>query len=175
MSVLKPELNIRYGVGYIRNESKRRFICELLERLKNVLGSKLISIAVFGSVGRGTDDEYSDLDMIIVVDEVYENMIDIRSKIVDVIHSIKIKDSFLFDIDLYLYNICDASKFNMIYLDMTTDSIIVYDKNNFLRNILNRVVKLLRKLGSVKVVDGNTWFWILKPDLRLGEEIKLEI
>jgi hypothetical protein len=61
----------------------------------------------------------------------------------------------------------EAKENRNIFLDMIDDSIILYDKNSFFKN---RLVQL----GSKKVIlDDNTWYWNLKPDIEAGEIIEL--
>ena len=63
----------------------------------------------------------------------------------------------------------------MIYLDMIHDAIILYDKNNFFKSILEKVSRTLSKLGSKRVwLNEKEWYWILKPDIKFGERIEYE-
>jgi len=59
-----------------------------------------------------------------------------------------------------------------LLLDLTTDAIILYDTGVVSRE-LERLKKRLEELGAKKIRTGCTWFWILKPDLKLGEVVEL--
>ena len=48
--------------------------------------------------------------------------------------------------------------------DMTEDVIIVFDRNDFLKQLLDDVKQRLRLLGAVRVRRANAWYWILKKD-----------
>jgi len=57
---------------------------------------------------------------------------------------------------------------------MIDDSIILYDTNNFFKNRLSELKIRLIQLGSKKVIlDDDTWYWNLKPDIEAGEIIEL--
>ncbi len=57
-----------------------------------------------------------------------------------------------------------------ILLDLTTDSIILYD-TGILGNEISKIKKRLKELGSRKIKLKDSWFWILKPDIKPGENI----
>ena len=56
---------------------------------------------------------------------------------------------------------------------MVEDAIIAYDKDDFFTKVLERVRKRLEELGSKRVRMGRKWYWILKPDYRFGEVIRI--
>lgn len=47
---------------------------------------------------------------------------------------------------------------------------ILYD-TGILAEELAKIKKRLKELGSKKVKIKDSWFWILKPDIRLGESV----
>ena len=53
-----------------------------------------------------------------------------------------------------------------LLLDLTTDAIILHDTGVLSRE-LGRLRLRLEELGAQKIKTGSTWFWILKPDLKL--------
>lgn len=57
-------------------------------------------------------------------------------------------------------------------LDLTIDAVILHDAG-ILSEELEKLRKRLKELGARKINTGNSWFWILKPDLKLGEELEL--
>ena len=67
----------------------------------------------------------------------------------------------------------EASRITPLYLDLVEDSIILYDKDDFMRRVLDRL-RRLRELGARRVWRGKSWYWILKPDLRFGEVFEIE-
>jgi hypothetical protein len=57
---------------------------------------------------------------------------------------------------------------------MVQYSTILFDDGDYFKGRISALEKRLSSLGSKKVVlaDGS-WYWDLKPDLRLGEEFVL--
>jgi len=69
----------------------------------------------------------------------------------------------------------EAARFSPIYLDMTEDAVIVYDKDGFFEGVLTRLIKRLRELGARRVwVNDKSWYWVLKGDYKFGEVIEIE-
>ena len=59
-------------------------------------------------------------------------------------------------------------------LDMVTDARILYDKADFFKGILEKLRMELNSLHAKRKRVGKKWYWDLKPDYRLGEEIRIE-
>jgi len=67
----------------------------------------------------------------------------------------------------------EASKHPPIMLDMVDDGIILYDKDAFLEGTLDDIRRRLEELRARKVKTRKGWYWILKPDARLGAEVRI--
>ena len=152
---------------------------KLLAETKDFYGGRLVTLAVFGSVGRGTPNYDSDVDILIVA----ENLPDGRMKRVAEFNSIEdkmepyIQSVKKFGINTYLSPVIKSKKEVLygspLFLDMISDAIILYDEDNFFATILKNLKIRLGKLGSQKIIRGNAFFWNLKPDLKQGEDIVL--
>jgi len=146
-----------------------KFKQSLLDRFSN----NLISIVVFGSIARGTARKESDIDLLIILKDapaVYykrlEPVIDIELKLREV-STVPIFSCIILSME-------EAKENRNIFLDMIDASIILYDKDEFFKNRLGELKNRLIELGSKKVVlDDKTWYWNLKPDIKLGEVIEL--
>lgn len=148
-----------------------KFKQKLIARFKG----DLISLVLFGSVARGTARKDSDIDMLIILkdapDSYYERLkpvIDIELEMRNDIEGMPpVFSSIIFTLD-------EAKQNRNIFLDMIDDSIILYDTNNFFKNRLSELKNRLIQLGSKKVIlDDDTWYWNLKPDIVAGEVIEL--
>jgi predicted nucleotidyltransferase len=154
--------------------------CEILN---NYLGERLISIMLFGSIARGDWDKNSDIDILIIVDgwndkPVWNRIEELRKAKRELEESLEyleaLRAGYWPIIQNYPLNIEEAKKFNRVYLDAIIDGIILYDKNNFLTNILESLRKKLEEMGSIRItLPNNKYYWILK-DIKAGEVIIFE-
>jgi hypothetical protein len=156
----------------------RRY-CELLGRL---LGDRLVSIMLFGSVARGGWDVDSDIDLIVVAEgwddlPVWMRLRELRRAKVELEEASEYREALKAGyppvIQNYPLSVGEAGRFNRIYLDAVVDGIILYDKGDFLARILQSLRERLEEMGSLRVTLPNrSFYWILK-DVRAGEVIKL--
>ncbi|MDW8061215.1 MAG: nucleotidyltransferase domain-containing protein [Nitrososphaerota archaeon] len=136
---------------------------------------------VFGNVARGTARKDSDLDILIVVEDLPRARFDRLAlyleaeKRLDPLLDELLINGYAISITPILKSREEAKRIKPVYLDMTEDAIIVYDKDGFFKSILAKTRSLLSKLGSRRVwIDRDRWVWILKPDINFGEEIRYE-
>lgn len=150
---------------------------KLTSCVKSLYKDRLVSLAVFGSVGRGTPNYDSDIDILIIAD----NLPDGRMRRVSEFNRAEdeiepfIESLKKYDINTRLSPVIKSKKEALygspLFLDMISDAVILYDRDNFLADILNNLKIKLEKLGSKKIIRGNAFFWDLKPDLKQGEDI----
>ena len=60
-----------------------------------------------------------------------------------------------------------------ILLDLTVEGLILYDREDFLKKELEALRVRLRELGARRLKGREGWYWILKPDAKLGEVVKI--
>jgi predicted nucleotidyltransferase len=153
---------------------------KLLEKLKEYYGERLISVGVFGSVARGKFHPDSDIDVLIVVNKLPPGR---RARIEEFIENIEtplenrlsksLKVKYLPEISPVIKTPEEVEVGSPIFLDMTEEALILYDRNSFLENYLDRLRKRLNALGARRVFTGGGWYWILKPDYKPGSVIEL--
>jgi len=149
--------------------------------VEKALQSRLISVCLFGSIARGNVDPSSDIDIIIVAEDLPEGLISRNLAIKNILETIKsspkaralrkMNQSIL--VSPIMLTPEEASKHPSIMLDIVDDDIILYDRGGFLQGILDDIRSRLRELGARKVKTRKGWYWILKPDARLGEEVRI--
>ena len=150
-----------------------------VEELKANLGDDLVSVVLFGSVARGEATPFSDIDLFIVVNDLPSGRVArlerlraaerrIEQRLKD-LHAIRIYS----DVCPILKTPEEASRVRPLYLDFVEDAILLYDRKGFFADVLGRLKKRLRELGSVRRRMGKIRYWELKPDLRPGEVFEL--
>ncbi len=156
----------------------RRY-CEFLREL---LGDRLLSIMLFGSIARGDWDKNSDIDILIVAEGWEDKPAWVRIKELrrakealegSPEYSESLRAGYYPIIQNYCLSVEEAKRFNRIYLDAVLDGIMLYDRNSFLTRVLRSLRKRLEEMGSRRVtLPGKGFYWILK-DVKAGEVIKL--
>jgi len=151
----------------------------LLEEVRSFYEERLVSFVVFGSVARKTYRFDSDLDVLIIVD----NLPNGRMKRVAQFSAVEDRiESFLESlrkegIDTYISPIFktpeEAEKGSPIFLDMVEDALILFDRDGFFAKVLERLRNRLRELGAERIWRGNVWHWVLKPDYKPGDIFEL--
>lgn len=156
---------------------------QLLDRLLGVLkehyGSRLVSCAVFGSVGRGTPRQDSDIDMLIVARDLSQGRLHRVEEFLPVETAIEpdLKAAVPAGAAILLSPVFktpeEVDAGSPLFLDMAEDAKILYDPDGFLSTYLEELRARLRKLGARRIRRGNAWYWDLKPDLKPGEVFTL--
>ncbi len=130
-----------------------------------------MSIIVFGSFARGDIREGSDLDVLIVVRDLQEE--DRLRLSATLSRSIDPPSSFPRPVSPVVLTMDEVRRHPPILLDMTEESIIVYDEGDFIRRVLEDLKKKLSEIGARRVKTREGWYWILKPDAKLGEVVEI--
>ncbi|MEK6766149.1 MAG: nucleotidyltransferase domain-containing protein [Planctomycetota bacterium] len=154
---------------------------DFIQILKERFKEDIISIVLFGSVARGNAKKESDIDLCIIINNLPKSrfqrnrllsrpLADLRE-----MHSYKelrIKGYFP-DISPILYTPEEIQETKPIFLDMVEDGEILLDNGTF-RDKLDDIKRRMSKLNSRKIVcEDGTWYWELKPGMKLGEVITL--
>jgi hypothetical protein len=166
----------------------RILLLRLIKFLHEVLKEKLVSVVLYGSTVRGDFvPGKSDVDLLCIVeDEVKEGwrvFKEIRREFKET-EEYKLCDNWFVINGFYgcpSLTIMDlpktyAMRLQPPYLDMIFYRAILYDKQQFFEKLLKKLEKKLVDLGSQRIqrADG-TWYWILKPDLKPGEPIVIDL
>ncbi len=148
---------------------------DLLQKCIVYYGEKLISLAIFGSVGRGTMKCNSDIDILIVAEPMPDGRLERKAEfsVVEQELMCRIKAMRKEGINTCLAPIFKTPKEVCLHfplmLDMTEDAKILYDKNNFLHSELMKLKNRLQELGAKRIWRNEHWWWDLKPDYKEGE------
>ncbi|MGC8849000.1 MAG: nucleotidyltransferase domain-containing protein [Candidatus Bathyarchaeia archaeon] len=178
--------NLRSPAFNVKNIEKipHRCFAPVIEKycgiLGKLLGDRLVSVMLFGSVARGEWDRDSDIDILVIVEgwngaPVWERVKELRRAKEELEGSLEYRDALKAGywpiIQNYPLSVEEAKRFNRIYLDAVIEGIILYDKDDFLARILRSLRDRLEEMGSMRVTLPNREvYWVLK-DMEAGEII----
>lgn len=168
------------GAGPYRSlppEPERTVLVEWLSSaLEEFFQDNLVSVVLFGSVARGEAGEISDVDLLIVCEELPGSRWKRYALFRQAIASLKGVLEKLAHQHYYpafrpvLKTRGEAEVRTPLYLDMVEDARIFYDRNGFFAGVLAGLRQRLAELGARRVfMEGGSWYWDLKPDYRFGE------
>lgn len=185
-STLSPPKNNWFNLAELERISQgifRPIIHQYCNLLQQHFGGRLVSVVVFGSVAQGTAKiNQSDIDVLIVVDEWADDVWVRIRKLVEVEKELSLTPEYQTlsangvwpSIQNYPLSSKEAAQFHRVYLDMIHDRAIVYDRERRMETYLEELRQKLKQLGSYKVINPDgTWYWVLKPDLKAGENLIL--
>ncbi|MGB9724518.1 MAG: nucleotidyltransferase domain-containing protein [Chloroflexia bacterium] len=146
---------------------------------QDVVGDNLISVVLFGSVARGQVRPDSDIDLLVICRELPTGIFRRREVLEPVRERLQEVLERLWDQGVYtdfvevIKTMEEAERTHLLYLDMTEEAQILWDRDGFFAGILDRVRERLRELGARRKTLGRLCYWDLKPDFQPGEVIVL--
>ena len=150
-------------------------LMRLKEKCAEFYGNSLVSLLVYGSVGRGTMRPDSDIDLLIVAEPLPKGRIPRVREFDAVERSMKPyldearKHGIYAPLSPVFKTPYEIRLGSPLLLDMVEDSRILFDRDGFISKELTRLRERLTRLGSKRVWKGNAWYWDLKPDYRIGD------
>lgn len=151
----------------------------LLAACRAVYAERLVALAVFGSVGRGTPRPDSDLDVLLVVETLpdgrmarVEEFEAVEGRMRDALGAAE-RQGVRTRLSPVLKTPGEARLGSPLFFDLVEDAEILFDRDGFLGGELARLRRRLGELGARRVWRGNAWYWDLKPDYRPGEVFEL--
>ncbi len=146
---------------------------ELLNRLtslcKEHYGERLISLAVFGSVGRGTPRPDSDIDLLVVAKDLPVGRIARVKEFAAVETALGAAIQGRVELSPVFKTPEEIANGSPLFLDMVEDARMLFDRDDFFKTALKRLKEGLQRLGARRIWQGNAWYWDLKPDYKQGE------
>lgn len=151
----------------------------LLSAIQSCYGERLVTVAVFGSVGRGVMRHDSDVDLLIIARDLPRGRIK-RVEEFEVVEEALAE--FFHDLDGRGIHTALSPVFKTpeevlpgspLFLDMVEDARLLFDRDRFFARALDRLRARLAELGAKRIWRGNAWYWDLKPDYKPGEVFEL--
>jgi len=155
----------------------------LLEKLTSLCKQhyvkRLVSLAVFGSVGRGVPRPDSDIDLLLVIRDLPSGRLQRAAEF----HSIETglapafaqlaKTGLHVELSPVFKTPEEVQSGSPLFLDMVDDARILVDQDDFLKQALQNLKDRLEKLGARRIWQGDAWYWDLKPDYQPGEVFEI--
>jgi len=157
----------------------RRLAERYTAHLLVALGQRLVSVVLFGSVARGDPSATSDIDLLIIAEDLPPGQFARKALLrsADTAFERDLEEAAATGIEGRLARIvrtpAEAARVIPLYLDLTEDAVLLHDRPGFFASVLDRVRASLRRLGSRRIRLGKTWYWDLKPDFTRGERIEI--
>ena len=130
---------------------------EFLKKCKEKFGDNLISIILFGSYARETATEYSDVDLLVIAKNLPKRRIDRHKVLRDIVlefiyrYGINISPILIEPRDL------SPKDINPLICGILTGYKIIYDKNNFWKNYLERIKPVIKRIKPVFIDEEKEW------------------
>jgi predicted nucleotidyltransferase len=156
------------------------FLQRVLAALDRVYGARLVSVAVFGSVGRRRARIDSDVDLLVIVEELprghrarLATFEPVERELVTDLRALE-STGIRTELSPILRRPEELQTATPLMLDLTEDAVILADRGGVLAMALDDLRARLRRLGSRRIWTGaTTWYWDLKPDYKRGEIFEL--
>jgi hypothetical protein len=160
-------------------ESFERLLGEVLDALRAYYGERLVSLAVFGSVSRGTQRADSDVDLLVVCNPLPSGRMrriaefeEVEKRLAPVLSKLS-QQGIATLLSPVLKTPDEVERGGVFYIDLVEDARLLYDRGDFLKGFLDRLRRRLAQLGARRIRRGNAWYWDLKPDFKPGEIFEL--
>jgi uncharacterized protein len=151
----------------------------LAEACRRHYGERLVSVVVFGSVGRGTARPDSDVDVLVVAEGLPDGRMarvgDFDAVERDLAPALERARSSGIETALspLFKTPNEARRPSPLFLDFVDDARLLVDQGGFFAGVLDRLRARLAALGARRVWRGARWYWDLKPDFRPGDVVEL--
>ena len=154
-------------------------LTQVLAACRQHYGARLVSAVVFGSVGRGTPRPDSDVDILIVADDLPNGRLRRAAefRVVEAALAPALAQARAAGLTPELSPVfktpAEVEQGSLLFLYMIEDARLLYDRQGFMRASLAAFKARLNRLGARRVWRGSAWHWDLKPDYKPGEVFEL--
>jgi len=161
------------------NQTLRLMAGQYAIAAQQVLGDRLTSVVLFGSVARGQAEPGSDIDLLVVCRELpsgafrrQEVLEPVRERLLADLERLWAQGVYA-DFSEVSKSEAEAQRTHPVYLDMTEEATILFDRSDFFADVLQRLRQRLQELHATRRRLGHLQYWDLKPDFKPGEVIVL--
>ena len=162
------------------NDAAEQVVQAFLAQLHQRLSHRLISVVLYGSAARGELVPTSDIDLLVIAEQLPEGAFLRSEPIQQAREAIGPLCEALFErlgwypyISVILKTPEEAERGSRLFLDMVEDAKLLYDREGFFERQLKCLQAKLARLGARRIGINGTWYWDLKPDYKWGDVIEL--
>ena len=140
-----------------------------------LLGPRLRSLVLFGSVARGQSTARSDIDLLVIAEGFPRSLVERRRPLLAAWSRARARHALpAVEWSLVTKTPEEARFHSPLYLDIVEDGILLVDRGRLFETVLDAMRARMRELGSRRVfLDDGSWYWDLKPDFRFGEVVEI--
>lgn len=142
-------------------------------------GPRLQALAVFGSVARGTMRPDSDIDLLLVVKGFpdgrmarVQDFAAVETEMTETLRQVQFSGIHT-SLSPVFKTPEELERGSLLFLDLTDQARILWERGEMLSGYLDRLRAKLAAMGAKRIYKGGGYYWVLKPDLKPGEEITL--
>jgi predicted nucleotidyltransferase len=145
------------------------------EAWRSMLGDRLVSLVLFGSVARGEPGKRSDIDLLVIAEGLPRSLAARRRPLLEAWQRVRAAEDLpAMEWNLVVKTPEEARHRSPLYLDLVEDAVLLADREDFFEGVLDGMRERMRVLGSRRVhLPDGSWYWDLKPDFRFGEVVDL--
>jgi len=148
-------------------------------RLQVAWGENLVSVVLYGSVARSECHKDSDVDLLVIAEKLPKSRLERTRLLLQQRETLRDEVLSLEERGYHPRLSCiaktreEAEYHSPLYLDMTEDALILYDKGAFFQGVLDEMRARMREYGSRRIWLEGGWYWDLKPDYKYGDIIEI--
>jgi predicted nucleotidyltransferase len=162
----------------------REIYLDLLDALQSRViqhyGDALISLVFFGSVARGLFRPDSDIDLLIIAENLPRGRVPrvldfqqgVEGRLEETLRGLG-REGIHPLLSPVIKTPDEVRLGSPLFLDMVAEAKISFDRGEFFRKYLKGLEAKLRRMGARKVRFKGGSYWLLKPDYRPGDIIEL--
>lgn len=156
------------------------FCAGLLDVAHRAYGNKLVTVAIFGSWARRAATPLSDIDVLLIVEELPRSRWERLDQFEEIDEATKMARARLWGgknprplLTPVIKTPEEIHAGSPLFLDMTDWCKILWDRDEFFRNYLAGLKRRMKKLGTRRRWVKGGYYWEYKPDLEPGEVVEL--